>query len=424
MSRGAGADALAAGDVGLDRCAPEGLSGYDPGWEQVRSDSTAGRVFDDGSLLLATDFEGGNGADFRRLGPAHYFMRLERDPGTHPFSGKSYYFNVGMRNRETLSRTVRLRLEAFGWNYFGAQTGHVVVRRGGRWSHLDPSAIHPADGEADTADIDVPLPGAGEPDPVLFVSNYHWWPYSEMVRWLHGLPSGRARVREIGRSFQGRALYAVELGRTDAGAPAIVQTQTPQPSEMGSLTCKALIDFLCSDHPEAAALLARFRFGFVPMTNPDGTVLGYVVSDAQGRFAFLEGHLAAAGDSSATPETVAVWRYLDELRPWLFWEWHSNNWSRRSGHMLIRYRHELMADEGRRRLWDRLEERLLELPDTVHENWTSYDEGPYQKSMGFQAVTRLGIISTMIKHHDRFPLEVSQRHAVECLKIAGAVYAG
>jgi murein tripeptide amidase MpaA len=231
-------------------------------------------------------------------------------------------------------------------------------------------------------------------------------------------------VREIGRSYQGRPLFAVEIGREEADAPTLVQTQTPQPSEMGSLTCKALIDYLCSDAPAAADLRRRFRFGFVPMTNPDGTVLGYVVSDAQGRFAFLEGHRAAAGDPQATPETVAVWRYLNEMQPWLFWEWHSNNWSRRSGHMLIRYRHELIQDEAKRRLWARIEDRLLTLPDTVHENWTSHTEGPYQRSMGFQAVTRLGIISTMIKHHDRFPLEVSQRHAIDCLKIATDAYPG
>ena len=88
----------------------------------------------------------------------------------------------------------------------------------------------------------------------------------------------------------------IEIGREGPEAPCMVHTQTPQPSEMGSLACRALIDFLTSDAPEAAAIRARFRVCLIPMTNPDGTVHGYGVSDGQGRFSFFEGHLAATGD--------------------------------------------------------------------------------------------------------------------------------
>jgi hypothetical protein len=117
-----------------------------------------------------------------------------------------------------------------------------------------------------------------------------------------------------------------------------------------------------------------------------------------------------------------VWRYLERHRPWLFWEWHSNHWSRRPGHMLLRYRHDLIADEARRRLWDNLEERLLTLPDTHHSSWTSHTEGGYQNSMGFQAVTRLGAISCMVKQHDKFPLAQSREHAIGCLRHAAAAW--
>jgi hypothetical protein len=184
-----------------------------------------------------------------------------------------------------------------------------------------------------------------------------------------------------------------------------------------------MVDFLCSDAPEADAIKRRFRVCFIPMTNPDGTVLGYGVSDAQGRFPFFEGNLAADADPTATPETKAVWRYLSERRPWLFWEWHSNNWARRPGHMLLRYRPELALDARRRGIWERLEETLLSLPETHHGNWTSLTEGSYRTSMGYQAITRLGAIACMIKHHDKFPLEQSRAHAVACLKAAAAAYA-
>jgi hypothetical protein len=255
---------------------------------------------------------------------------------------------------------------------------------------------------------------------VLFVSDFHWWPYSEVVDDIRSLDN--VRVRVIGHSFRGRPIYAVELGRE--GAPCMVHAATPQASEMGHLACKAMIEYLRSEDPEAAALRDCFRVCFVPTTNPDGAVLGYGVSDAQGRFPYFEGRLAADGDPDATPEMAAVWRYLEEKRPWLFWEWHSNNWDRRPGHMLLRYRHELLADAARRRLWDDLAERLLSLPDTHHGNWTSAAEGLYQDSLGYQAVTRLGAISCMIKQHDKYPIERSRDHARACLRAAAAAYRG
>ena len=118
---------------------------------------------------------------------------------------------------------------------------------------------------------------------------------------------------------------------------------------------------------------------------------------------------------------MEVGHYLQEQRPWLFWEWHSNNWDRRPGHMLLRYRPESMADTSMRCTWQEIDRRLLALPDTHHGNWTSHTEGIYQESMGFQAVTRLGAISCMIKHHEKYPLEQSRDHAIACLREAAAV---
>lgn len=396
----------------------EGLSQYNACWEPARV-GVPGRVWHDDRLVLATDFEGGNGTDLRALAADHYAVRLEPEPGQHPFSGKAYYFCFGVRNLSAESRIIRVRLEATSWECgFREQTRHVVLRRGGDWFHLKVDRIHPVDGE-DAVDVELTLPAGTEQDPVLFVSNFHWWPFSEFREHLSVLKGGEGvRVRDIGRSFQQRPIYAVEVGRDDVGAPTIVNAQTPQPSEMGSLACRHILEFLRSDDPVGADICRRFRLCFLPMTNPDGTVLGYGVSDAQGHFPFFEADRAAAGDPSATPENLAVWQYLQRLRPLLFLEWHSNNWSRRPGHMLIRYAHDLVADVGLRRTWDVLEERLLALPDTHHGSWTSWEEGLYQSSMGFQVVTRLGGLATMIKQHDKFPLEQSKRHAAACLRIA------
>ena len=396
-----------------------GLCSYNPIWEQARAQGGEGRVYEDGDILIASDFEGGNGSHIRRAGLDAYVVTLEPEPGQHRFSGASYYYCFGMQNLRPDPRRIKVRLEARapGNESFGQGVRHAVLRRAGKWSQLDPASLRPVEGEADTLELHLSLPGAAEPDPVLFVSDFHWWPYSEMVAYLGTLRG--VEIREIGRSFQNRAIYAVEIGR--AGAPCIVSAQTPQPSEMGSLACRAMLDFLCSHNPEAADIRERFRTCFVPMSNPDGTVLGYGVSDGQGRFPYFEGDLAAAGDPDATPEMATLWRYLNEQRPWLFWDWHSNNWDRRPGHQLLRYTHDLLGDDRKRALWDDLEERLLALPDTHHESWTSRTEGLFQRSLSFAAITHLGAISCMIKQHDKYPLARSSEHAVACLRTAAAL---
>jgi hypothetical protein len=264
--------------------------------------------------------------------------------------------------------------------------------------------------------LDLPASASTAPAEVLFVSNFHWWPYSECLAYLRRLQD--VRLLEIGRSAEGRPLVAAEVGRAEDGAPAMVHAATPQPSEMGALSCKAMLDFLTGGSPEAHALLEQYRICFIPMTNPDGSVLGYTVSDARGHFPYFEADAAAEGRPDATPENLAVWTYLTRRRPWLFWEWHSNNWARRPGHMLLRYRPGILSDLEKRDLAEAVDERLCRLPDTHTESFTSHSEGLYQTSMGFQTATRLGAVSCMIKQHDKFPLERSAEHAVACLRTA------
>ena len=396
----------------------KGLADHDPRWDPTARAGRGG-TFEDERLLLATDFEGGNGENLRRLGTDHYAVDLEKEPGNHRFSGQGYYACLGLYNKLRDRRPVRVRFNASSKEIWGEQSASMVLRHQGEWSQLPVANIHRIPDLPDSLDVDIPLPPGGAGDEgTIFVSNYHWWPFSEALAWLGTLDD--TSVRRIGTSLGGRPIHAVEFG--DPANPAMVHTQTMQPSEMGSLACRAMVDYLRSPDPGAARIRSRFHLCFVPETNPDGSVLGLGLSDSQGRLPFFEGDLAAAHDPEATPETRAVWAYLEEKLPWLFWEWHSNHWKRRPGHMLLRYRPECLADEARRAVWRDVDERLLALPDTHHGNWTSRDEGLYQSTLGFQAVVRLGAISCMIKQHDKFPLEQSRDHAIQCLQSAADCY--
>jgi hypothetical protein len=86
--------------------------------------------------------------------------------------------------------------------------------------------------------------------------------------------------------------------------------------------------------------------------------------------------------------------------------------------MVLRYRAELLEDKKRQRNWVELEDAILKLPNTFHENFTSHSEGPYQPTMGFQATTQLGAIACIIKHHEKYPLRDSISFGISCLELA------
>lgn len=391
---------------------------YNPIWDRTRAE-LPGRTYKDADTSLGSDFECGNGYGFRKVAGDHYTVEVEPDPGEHIFSGKGYYFCFAVRNNRGVPRRLTLEVCSPHQEDYAWRTQHVIVKRGTGWSHLPAEdVLTPPDEHTISFHLD--LPARTDADPVLFVSNYHWYPYTEMTAYLRQVAADHAHVRvaSIGRSVKGRDLWAAEVGATVPDAPTIVCAQTPQPSEMGHFACRAILDYLLSAAPRARDVLARYRVCLIPHTNPDGTVLGYGVSDALGHFPYFEGDRAIAGASDATPAQVAVWAYLERTRPWLFIEWHSNHWAYRPGHMLLRYDPELVDDPVTHRVWESFEERLAAIPYTFGDGTKTNLTQGYSTSIGVGVATRWGGIPIMIKQHDKFALEVSRRHAVACLLAA------
>ena len=394
----------------------QSLRYWNPSWDQTRAQSGNTYTYEDEAVHIATDFECASGTNFRPDGNG-YAIDLEPEPGEHRFGGRAYYYCFGIQNKHVQPKQITVRLHG---NMDGAfiDQSHAVLRRGNTWFHLDSNAIR-AIPDTEILELDLNLPGAEEPDPVLFVSNFHWHPYTELKPYLDKISNHPdLNISTIGHSVENRPIYSVEIGPEDPDVPHIVMTQTPQPSEMGTWTSRAVIDYLISNEQEATQMRRSHRFTLVPATNPDGTVRGLGVSHHSGRFPYFEGQLTAEEGPDLLPEMTAVWQLLKTAKPWLFIEWHSNNWHRRPGQMLLRFRPHLMDDAKRRQLWEAFDDRLMALPETYHGNWTSHDEGLYQNSLCFQAITRLGAISHMIKHHDKFPLEQSCEHAIMCVKEA------
>lgn len=396
------------------------LARFNPVWELCKAGVDPTRVYEDAFVEIAGDFEGANAHNLRKLADGHYYAESEPEPGNHGFSGEGYYYCIGIRFKDPALKSIRMRVYAVGDEHtahrgqIGHDIHHCVLYSAGEYHQLPAENIHVVDANGDVLDFDIPRP---EGTDTVFISDFHWWPHSEGIRFFQDLcektPGMRSEI--IGRTLQGRAQYAFEFGSEKPDAYKILLTQTMQPSECGHLLIRYITEFLLSDDPAAKNILKDFRFYIVPFASPDGSVQGLCVSNARGDFLNFQAHYAAEGNPLASPECVAVYRYIEKVKPLLYFDMHSNNWGTRAGNMLIRYRHYLIQDAEMQRLWDHLEERLLTLEHMYHENWTDAYAGYYQKTMGYQAATRLGVISAMIKQHDQFDTDTLRRDAVAAI---------
>ena len=210
--------------------------GFGDDWDQSRrNEKVAGRSLELDDISMTSEFEGGNGMDMGRIGPDHYFVRCEPDPGEHRFSGKSYYFCFAMRNPMPVARKVVIRIAAARLELL--RLADPALRRTprrqlpGGWRRGMPRGARK---QPDWVDIDVHLPAGTEPDPVIVISNFHWNRYQELRDWLPNLPADRpaqGRADRHERAMVCRS-HAVEIGENPE-APCIVIAQTSQPSELG-----------------------------------------------------------------------------------------------------------------------------------------------------------------------------------------------
>ncbi len=420
---------------------------YNPIWDTARL-ALPDRIFEDEHVIIASTFECGNGYRIQRLDNGRYAIHIEPEPGDHFFSGSGCYFCFAVLNKHDTSteHTFEVIAADAAWirgkedditawendhpgdvppQSYAGSSRYAIVRRGEDWCHVPDTQMVPgADHHAIAFTNELPPMSAS--DPLLFFSNYHWHPYTEMTAYLKQRAERHPHLilKSLCKSIEGRDVWAIELGNDEPGAPVIVCAATPQPNEMGNWACRATLDFLLSGTPEAEAVLSRHRVCLVPHPNPDGTVRGTIASDALAKFVFFNGKNTIAGDPEAPAEQVALWRYMQDNQPWLFIEWHSNHWHWRSGHTLIRYEPDLAEDPAIRRIWTAWDRRLDALPDTCNEEvgLTSRTHGSTQ-SLGLGVATEWGGIPAMLKVHDKFPIEQTLSFTIACFRAATDAYA-
>jgi len=386
------------------------LSRYISYWDQSRARAGRDYCYEDEEIIIATDFECGSGRGIRRLGENQFQMHCEADPpGSHPFSGKSTYFCLGIKNKRNTRRRIMLTLLGFSHDLKEVQS--ITVRAGRAWRQLPASDILPSP-QSGSLTLRATLP----PEVPLFLCNFHWYPYTEMCRYLEETARRFpfASLSSIGKTYLGRDILVLTIAENAKSRPCVVVASTPQPSESGHWASRAVIDFLTSDAEEALAIRRANSVHILPHTNPDGTVLGYGMSNSLGQAPYFDADCAADG-REASRESVLMWNFLKSKRPWLYLEFHSAFQAYRKTHAILRYDKALLRGESTRRLMEECDKALESLPGNFTESVTNRQKG-YHNSMGFAAMTKLGVISYMYKLHDKFPLEENLLHSQEVFR--------
>ena len=391
------------------------LSAFVPDWDQSRVSSGRDYTYQDESILIATDFECGSSEEIFKVGDDSFQMGCEPEPGTeHRFAGKATYFCVGLHNKRKTPR--RIRLTVLNLTHDLKETRHVTVRQGAdHWSHLPHRDVTPNTDRKELR-LDVDLPPFSGMDSVIFLCNFHWYPYTDMRRYLMKVAEQYpfASLENLGKTHQGREILAINFGDPVGDKPRILVTQTTQPSESGHWSCKSVIDFLISDDPEAEKVRERNFISIIPHTNPDGTVLGHGMTNALGQAPFFDGYAASEGQE-APLESLFLWNHLKDLKPWLFIEFHSAFQDYRKKHAVFKFDQSLASDPEVRNLIARCDELLDAMPENFTESVTDRQRG-YTMSLAYAAATKLNVVSYMYKLHDKFPLKDNLAQALRVFR--------
>lgn len=118
-------------------------------------------------------------------------------------------------------------------------------------------------------------------------------------------------VTTAGKSGAGRDLWVVDVASTDPEAPAyFVQARDHAYETAGNYCVEGMAAFLLSGDPLCRYLRHKFRFAFMPMTNPDGVAGGFLSMPSEHGT-----NVARAYPDSPGTEHEALHGTLERLKP-------------------------------------------------------------------------------------------------------------
>lgn len=280
------------------------------------------------AVAVRIDFDGAS-LDVRRIERTSVFARLRQEAMCHADGGVYDYnrhFAFGVENRGTVPVQASILINCDSAHelpdaaalLFSAGSPSTEFAIADVWSRSDASKSYA---------MRVPL----EPGETRYLANYLFRPYRSLAATFDRLgEAGGARRHVIGHSVQGRELVAFSYARSkvDGGArPVMLITSGVHPPEPDTLATEAIMEHLAS--PAGDELRAAFDVHVVPLTNPDGFVLGYNGCNANEINFYW---LFDREDRARCPEAHALWTYAAQLAPVVYFDWHGYTFQRGKKH--------------------------------------------------------------------------------------------
>jgi len=258
-------------------------------------------------IQITTSFEGANphdAADVERTGESAFVIRPYSEDGDDNYK---FSLLVGMSNDATRSAPVEFTVD-WGDPVHMSCRDYVLLGRGDRWRYF-PAEI---EGGLARAEVIVP-PGRHE------LALHPTYGLDRLRTWARGAEQGETlRVRELGRTRQGRPILALELG----GAPqearhrlAVMARAHPYETG-GSFAAEGALRQLVK--MVGASTPPDWYASVVLIANPDGVADGLCKRTAQGG-----ADPSHVGPDCGDPTVVVLHQWLDELRPTLMLDFHS-----------------------------------------------------------------------------------------------------
>jgi hypothetical protein len=166
------------------------------------------------------------------------------------------------------------------------------------------------------------------PGPRLYVARVEPYRLSDLDRMLSSIRTNPlVEISPIGKTFEGRTLEIIRVGRTQAKYRVFVRARAHPWESGGNWVVEGLIQRLLRDDGLARECLERYSLFILPMANKDGVARGRTRFNLQGKD--LNRDWDKPADPRLSPENYALEQWLEGmvhsgLRPDLALELHND----------------------------------------------------------------------------------------------------
>ncbi|MHA1339969.1 MAG: M14 family zinc carboxypeptidase [Promethearchaeota archaeon] len=323
-------------------------------------------------IILTSDFETGNGRDFKEYDKDIYGFYPEKDPGTL-YSGQAYYFKFKVENRLIRKQDVKkITVTAIadydnvwkGWED-ALQTKLWKYSMDGSITHLNPKFVKPT---RFSIGINLVL----KPKEKFYISNMLTIPYTEMEKIVLDISEiypTETKLERVGKSPMGNFIYSLKIHpkEEDWNFPNKIKlliSGSAQSNEFGDYAAINLLRRYLKQGPSYwNEFKKHFNLQFLFFQNPDGIIEGKNMVNARGENIFFGYDIE---NEDIPQECEFIWEYLREKPPDFYLEYHSFFQYRKTIRPYI-YPNELFKSAEYRKIYKKISKELIALSNGAKE---------------------------------------------------------